>query len=491
MTRDDEATTTPGNAPGTLDTPRSLRDWLDRLAASGRVAVARPGIPLEYALAAVGKRLDGRSAVIFPRPGGHPMPVVTGIVGARAWIAESLGVAEDALLPRFSAAAEAPRPCREVAEAPAQEIVHRDPDLSALLPIPTHHELDNGPYITAGLVIARNPKTGAQNVSIHRCQVNGPRRLGVLILPRHLNAYFAMAESEDAPLPVAVVIGVDPVTLLASQAIAPLDCDELEIASALHSSPLEVVRCATSEVRVPARAEIVIEGRLLPGVREVEGPFGEFPKYYGAPAERPVIEIDAVTCRRDALYHTIVPAAMEHLLLGGIPREATLLAELRRTFPNVRDVHLTTGGVCRYHLNVKLAKRQEGEAKNVILGALAGHYDIKRVVVVDEDVDVHDPEAVEWAVATRFQADRDLVVVAGAQGSKLDPSTDRGVGAKMGLDATVPLDADDFSYTSIRIPGEDEIDVAARLFDESARDWAAALAAAGDAGRTEDGETQR
>jgi len=455
--------------------PTSLRDWIDRLAAKGRVAITRPGISLEYTLAAIGKHLDGRKAVLFPRPGGHSMPVVTGVVATRTWIAESMCVGEDAVLARFSEAADRPRPCREVTDAPVHAVVHRDGDVAEHLPIPTHHELDNGPYITAGLVIARNPKTGAQNVSIHRCQVSGPRRLGVLILPRHLNAYFAMAEAAKSDLAVAVVIGVDPLTLLASQAIAPLDCDELEIASALHKAPLEVVKCLTNDVRVPARAEIVIEGRLLPGVRETEGPFGEFPKYYGSRSEKPVIEIDAITHRDDALFHTIVPAAMEHLLLGGIPREATLLAELQRNYPNVRDVHLTTGGVCRYHLNVKIAKRQKGEAKNVILAALAGHYDIKRVVTVDEDVDVHDRECVEWAVATRFQADRDLVVVANAQGSKLDPSSDQGVGAKMGLDATVPLDADQFSFTPIRIPGESDIDVTAEIFDEEARDWRARL----------------
>src|SRR6185295_4574849 len=143
--------------------------------------------------------------------------------------------------------------------------------------------------------------------------------------------------------------------------------------------------------------------------------------------------------RRNPIFHTIVGGGLEHLLLGAIPREATLLAHLKRSFPNVRDVHLSLGGVCRYHLYVQIAKRQEGEAKNIMLGAFAGHYDVKQVVVVDEDVDIHNPAEVEWAVATRFQADRDLVVIADAQGSKLDPSSRDGVGAKMGLDATKSL----------------------------------------------------
>jgi 2,5-furandicarboxylate decarboxylase 1 len=204
----------------------------------------------------------------------------------------------------------------------------------------------------------------------------------------------------------------------------------------------------------------VVEGRILPKVREMEGPFGEFPQYYGEPAKRHVIEVTAVTQRKDALFHTIVGGGLEHLLLGGIPREATLLAHLRRSFPNVRDVHLARGGVCRYHLYVQIAKRQEGEAKNVMMGAFAGHYDVKHVIVVDEDVDIHDPAEVEWAVATRFQADRDLVIVPESQGSKLDPSTRDGVGAKMGLDATKPLDADEMKFKRIRVPGEEDVDLA-------------------------------
>ena len=245
-------------------------------------------------------------------------------------------------------------------------------DIRTLLPVPTHSEHDHGAYITAGLVIARNPRTGVQNVSINRIEIHGPDRLGILILPRHLHTFFAAAEAKGEALEVAIVIGVDPLTALASQAIAPIDCDELEIAGALHGKPLSVVKCLTNEVRVPAEAEIVIEGRLLPRVRELEGPFGEFPKYYSAREEREVIAIDAVTHRRDPVFHTIVPAEMEHLLLGAIPREATLLAHLQRSFPNVTDVHLTVGGVARYHLVVQLRKTREGQAKNVMLGAFAG-----------------------------------------------------------------------------------------------------------------------
>jgi len=449
----------------------SLRDWLDHLAAHERLAVIRPEVALRHELAAISKRLDGERATFFPRPSGHAIPVVSGLLGARAWIADAMGVPGHDVLARFSDAAANPLAWREITEAPVQEVVRERVDLLAQLPIPTHNELDSGPYISAGLMVARNPRTAVQNVSIHRCQISGPDELGILLLPRHTNAFFEMAEQAGEPLEIAIVIGVDPLTALASQAIVPIDHDELEIAGALHGAPLEVVRCTSNQVRVPANAEVVLEGRILPRQRAPEGPFGEFPQYYGERADRHVARIDRLTHRGNPIFHTIVGGANEHLLLGAIPREATLLGHLRRSFPGVRDVHLSMGGVGRYVLYVQIAKRQEGEAKNVILGAFGGHYDLKTVIVVDEDVDIHNAREVEWAVTTRFQADRDLVVIANSQGSKLDPSTRDGVGAKMGIDATVPLDAPAGKFTRIRVPGEEVVDLDA-VVDAAARgDW--------------------
>jgi len=437
----------------------TLRSWLDRLEETGRLARTKPDIPLEFTLAAIAKRLDGEKATLFPTPGGHALSVISGLVAARPWIAEAMGVDETDMLDRYRDAVLHPVPWSEVPSdtAPVQQIVvDGDLDITEELPIPVHNEHDAGAYITAGLVIAANPRTGIQNVSINRIQISGPDRLGILILPRDLHRFYDAAEEAGEPLSVAIAIGVDPLTLLASQAILPIDRDELEVAGALHGAPLPVVKCKTNDVRVPAEAEIVIEGRLLPEVREEEGPFGEFPQYYGPAGKRQVIEIDAITRREDALFHTIVPAAMEHLLLGGIPREASLIAHLQRTFPSVKDVHLSRGGVCRYHLVVKIAKRWDGEPKNIMMGAFAGHADIKQVIVVDEDVDILDPVSVEWAVATRFQAADDLMVVAGAQGSRLDPSATDGRVDKMGLDATKPLDADPFTFTVVHVPGEDD-----------------------------------
>jgi 2,5-furandicarboxylate decarboxylase 1 len=452
----------------------SLRDWLDRLAATNRLSVTRPGVKLVHELAAVANRLDGNTASIFPHPDRHSGSVVSGLVSDRAWMAEALGVPQDKLITHYQHAAANPLPWREISEAPAQEVVHKgEINLTNLLPIPTHNEHDSGPYISAGLTIVRDPETGVQNVSIHRCQISGPDRIGILLLPRHTDHFYRKAEAKGQPLEMALVVGVDPATLLASQAIVPVGHDELEIAGALRGTSLNVVRCKTNNVRVPAEAEIVIEGRLLPNTREPEGPFGEFPQYYGERADRHVFQVDAVTHRRKPIFHTIVGGGLEHLLLGAIPREATILATLQRSFPGVQDVHLSLGGVGRYHLYVKLKKTQHGEGKKVLLGAFAAHHDIKYAVVVDLDVDIHNPQEVEWAISTRFQADRDTVIISHSQCSKLDPSTEDGLGAKMGLDATIPLGSPEMKYKRIRVPGQADVDLATTVLAGS--DWRTAM----------------
>jgi len=441
----------------------ALRPWLAHLEATGRLAIMKPGIKLKHELGGIANRLDGRKATLFPAAGGSDIAVISGLLSDRSWMAESLGLNGATLLEAFQNAVAKPLPWRETGDAPCQQVVHDDGDLLSRLPIPTHNEHDSGAYITAGLLIVRSPVTGIQNVAIHRLQVSNPRELGVLLLPRHTLAFFTEAEAAGKDLDVAIVIGADPACLLASQAIVPLNMDELEVAGALGGAPLDVVKCIGSDIRVPANAEIVIEGRIKANARAPEGPFGEFPQYYGERAERHVIAVDRVTHRRAPLFHTIVGGALEHLLLGAIPREATILDTVRRTFPSVKDVHLALGGVGRYHLYVQMRARHRGEAKNVIMACFAAHYDIKHVVVVDEDVDIHDPRSVEWAVATRFQADRDLIVIGGAQGSKLDPSTDDGYGAKMGMDATVPIGAPEFRFTRIHVPGQDDIDLNSRI----------------------------
>jgi 2,5-furandicarboxylate decarboxylase 1 len=441
---------------------KTFRTWLTYLQSKNRLAIIDKKVSLKYEAAAIAKKLDGRKAVYLTQVEEYPIPIVSGICSTREDFAEALETDQVGLIPKFTEAVASPLPCRPVdnADAPVKEnIILKDIDLMKLLPIPVHHDKDSGNYITAGLFIVRDPITRKQNVSIHRLQVSGKDKLGALLLPRHTMHLYKEAEEAGRALECAIVIGVDPVTLLASQASTPFGVDELEIAGSLRGEPLEVVRCETVDIDVPAFAEIVLEGKILPHVREPEGPFGEFPKYYGPRSDKEVVQITAVTHRNNPIFYTIIPAGYEHLLLGGIPREASLFQTIRQTVPSVKAVHMSIGGTCRYHAVVSIKKRNEGEAKNAIFAALANSFDIKHVIVVDEEVDIFDMEEVEWAVATRFQAERDLIVAHGAQGSKLDPSTNDGVGSKMGLDCTVPLNSEPMRYLRVHIPGMDEIHV--------------------------------
>jgi 2,5-furandicarboxylate decarboxylase 1 len=449
---------------------RDLRDWLTMLDGAGALVTAQPRVPLEFGVLGLIERYEGKAACFLPRPGGHPVPIAGGTIGRREWIGMALGVPPSAVLHRVGAAVANPIDWQLVDpdKAPVHDVIHRgaDIDLRRLMPIVTCHERDAGPYITSGLVNGKNLQTGKQNLSINRMQVHAPNRLGILMLPRDLHAYFVYAESIGEPLPVTVTIGHEPLTELASQAIAPRDLCELHIAGALHGEPLRVTRSCTNDVIIPADAEFSIEGRILPHVRAAEGPFGEFPKYYTGTELQPVIEVDCITHRTDPIYRVNNPSGLENVVIGGVPREVSILGRLKLDFPDVLDVRLTTGGLGRYHMVVQMRKRQHGSAKNVLLAAFGTHYDLKAVVVVDEDVDIDDPAQVEWALATRFQGDRDLIVVEHALGSKLDPSGDRrGLSAKVGIDATVPLGEDDRFYTS-RIPAT-ERDPAAEVAPDS------------------------
>lgn len=212
-------------------------------------------------------------------------------------------------------------------------------------------------------------------------------------------------------------------------------------------------------MEVPIECEYILEGKILPNVREEEGPFGEYPKTYGPKSLKHVIEITCITHRNQPIYHTIIPATMEHLLLGAIPREATMLQMVRQAVPSALGVHLTSAGGCRYHAVVGIDKKNEGEAKNAIFAAFASSSEVKHVVVVDKDIDIFDIQDVEWAIANRVQANEDVLIIKSAMGNKLDPSSYEGVSDKMGIDATVPLAANLEKFKKIEIPLYNDINL--------------------------------
>jgi UbiD family decarboxylase len=324
------------------------------------------------------------------------------------------------------------------AHGPCQEVVVRLPDLNTL-PLLKHLAGDGGPYITAGVSVIHDPDHG-RNISFHRLMQVGPRRFTARIVEgRGTDTAWRKALAAGQDLPVAICLGV-PIHVLLAAALSPAKGeDELSIAQALATTPL--VRCVTSDLTVPAECEAVLEGRVT-GQLGDEGPFIDLTETWDIVRQQPVIEIDAITHRRRPIYHALLPGGLEHKLLMGLPREPTIF----RAVSEVADclaVSITPGGMSWLHAVVQILKKGPYDGRRAAEAAFRGHTSLKHAVVVDEDVDPFDPSAVEWAVATRFQADRDLLVFENQPSSSLDPSAKLAPGkkarsAKMGLDATIP-----------------------------------------------------
>ena len=312
-------------------------------------------------------------------------------------------------------------------------------DLSKL-PILTHYQRDGGAYITAGVIFARDPENGTRNASIHRMLVLDDKHLTVRIVPRHLYTYHQRAEALGKDLDIAIAIGMNPATLLATTTSIPITADEMEVANSFHHGNMKLVKCENSDLEVP-EAEIILEGKLLAGKRADEGPFVDLTDTYDVVRQEPVIELDKMHIKDDAMYHAILPAGFEHRLLQGLPQEPRIYKAVQNTVPTVQNVVLTEGGCCWLHAAVSIQKQTQGDGKNVMMAALAAHPSLKHVVVVDEDIDIFDPEDLEYAMATRVKGDDDILIVPKARGSSLDPAAlPDGTTTKVGVDATKPLD---------------------------------------------------
>lgn len=413
-------------------------------------------VPLDYSATALALALEkqGRMPILlFEKVKGHSFRILANVCASRDVLARSAGARHDTFNQRFAECLNALVPAKHVATGPVQEEIWEGEaaDL-ARLPIPRHFEQDGGPYITAGMVAARDPDTGVGNLAFIRLQVKGPRTLGASLHSRqHTWDYMRRAEKAGRDLPVAVVIGVHPAVMLAAAAKMGIDQDEYDLAGALLGQPLEICRARTVDVDVPAQAEIVIEGVLSAARHEPEGPFGEYTGYVSGRSTNHVLEVTAITLRKDAYYVDIVPGnSAEHLTLGRVAKEAWVHERMKESLPFFTDFFYPSSGT-HYHCYVRIDKTQEGQAclAGQLLLAL-DHY-VKLVVVVDQDIDPRDEASVMWAVATRMQADRDVTILSRSLCNSLDPSSENGVGSKMLIDATKPLG---FDAERIRLPVE-------------------------------------
>ena len=414
----------------------------------------------KFEMGAILEKLGNDQPVLFRKVKGHQMPVIGGMFGNREMFYHMIGTNREGRFAKILGAMAAPKAPKLVSNGPVQEnVINGRIDLGKLLPLPTFHELDSSSFITAGVLAIRDPDTGKTYTSIRRFQYNGGNSLSVLVTSEPLNGQIQRLREQKKTLEAAIILGYDHTFCLASQISSGLyGIDKYAFDSALRGEPLELVKCKTVDIQVPAQAEIILEGIIHPDELKQEGPFGELMGYYGSVAEHPVMRVQCMTHRNDPIFQISAPCREEHLS-NGLIRDVELYTHVGRLV-EVVDANVTIGGGCRFHGIVSIRKKSEGDGKTAIIGALSSAKDLKHVVVVDEDIDIFDPMDVECALATRVQASKDMVLISGGLGTGLDPShLINGTSDKVGFDATKPLGNMNDKFEKVRIPGYEALDL--------------------------------
>ncbi|MBO5547630.1 MAG: UbiD family decarboxylase [Candidatus Methanomethylophilaceae archaeon] len=370
------------------------------------------------------------------------------IFSTREKIAKALNIPKEDIVTHLLDAVNSPKGC-ETVDNPAFKECTVPTDLMKL-PIPKYFPGDGGRYVTSGVIVT--DYGGKKNVSFHRMMIMDDRHIAVRLVPRHLFTIFNMAKEKGEELNISICIGAQAEVLLAAATSMDFGADELEVASAMcikgHGSPLKVGKCDNG-ILVPADTDYVLEGRIT--LKETkEGPFVDITGTYDFERQQPVIEIDKIWTCKDPVFHLLLPGGYEHFMLMGLPREPMILKTVRQAVPRVKNVRLTEGGCCWLNGVVSIKKNKEGDGVNAILAAFTGHPSMKSVIIVDDDVDIFNDREVEWAVATRMQADR-IIKIPGAAGSSLDPSSHGKTTWKVGYDATIPMDADRSLFEKIKL----------------------------------------
>ena len=418
----------------------NFRQFLDRLRQNGELVDLHQPVDIRHISTLVDQ---AKTALFFHNVVGYDMPVVSGIIRSKERAAMALGC--DSYLDiehKLKAAIDQPIPPKHIKTSPTREIVMMGEDVDLYrLPIPMSSIYDGGPMITAGVVIARDPELGV-NSGIYRFIVKEKSLTGIdIVTPNNMRLFAQRAYERGEPLPISISIGTHPIEITGSGYRAPLGVDEMGIAGGLRGVPVELAPCQTIDVPYIADAEIVLEGEILPtGWTWPEGRFGEFTRLMGGLHWNPLVRIKAIAMRKDAIYYNL-HMPWENTWLAAPTRYAAIRQALKTAGVQVKAINVTLGGCAFWHAVISI-KKQPGEAKNALLAALSV-MDLKHVVVVDDDIDVFDANEVEWAIATRVQGDRDVMIVTNARAKPLDPSLPQGAGivptgTKIGIDATIP-----------------------------------------------------
>jgi 2,5-furandicarboxylate decarboxylase 1 len=403
------------------------------------VVKIREPLSTRYEVAAALHRWDGRKVVSVDRIKETGTRLVGNVCGTRSNILKALKVEPEKLYPRLIEATKNPMKCAVGAGA-VNEVVEKGSLKD--IPVLTHFKGDPGPYITSGIVYIRSHDGSMENVSFHRLLVLDEKRMAIRVVPRHLYRLTQMAKKAGVnSLDVSVSVGLHPAVMLAGSLTAPFGVSEFDVVNNLLRGKLKLTECEHVKALAPADAELVLEGKLMLDREAMEGPFVDLSGTFDVQRQQPIIELVGVMRRDDYIYQGLLPAGSEHRLMMGLPQEPRIWEYVRGVVPNVRGVNLTVGGMGWLHCVVSFEKVRDGDPKNVLMAMFAAHPSLKHAVVVDSDIDPYDMEQVEWAIATRFRGDEDLLVVPNVRVSSLDPASDqeKELGCKVGVDATMPL----------------------------------------------------
>ena len=423
----------------------SLRDYLTKLKSENQLKHITRSISKIYQVAGVLKQLEP-APVLFESIKESPFRVAGNLFCSKAAFAAYFGIRPSQIIPTLINAIENHSPPEVTSNAACQEVVDLQPDLDTL-PILRHCEKDGGNYISSGVVIAHHPLYG-QNVDFHRFMQFSKTEMALRVVRgRNFDTFLRDLKHLD----IAICIGNAPNVLAAAATSVPLGINELEIAHALQ--PIQVARCKTVDILVPAETEFILEGTVHLDRLHDEGPFVDLTETYDIIRQEPVFELKAITHRKDAIWHALLPGALEHKLLMGMPREPTIFRKVNEVVLCL-DVNVSPGGCSWLHAVVQIDKQHEEDGKKAIEAAFAGHTSCKHVYIVDQDIDIYNPLAVEWAMATRFQGDVDLIIKPRAPGSSLDPSSEAGshLTTRVGFDLTKPLSTRGKSFEKTPFP---------------------------------------
>jgi 2,5-furandicarboxylate decarboxylase 1 len=439
-----------------------LREWIRKLEAGGELARARREADPRVVPALLAR---APGAALIEKVTGHEIGVVGGLAATRRRLAIGMGCPERELGKVFQQAIDHPIPPR-VGEVPLAwdvTLTGDEVDLTRL-PIPVMHEKDGGPYLTSGVVVAKDPEFG-RNAGVYRLMYRGPRHTSIdMVSHSDLRTFYRRSLERREPLPIAIALGTHLNELMAAGYGAPLGVDEFAVAGGLHGQPVDLVRCRTVDLEVPANAEIVLEGEILPiGWTEDEGRFGDFTNLQCGLKWNPIVRYTAISYRRDALLY-VLTMPWENDWLGAPAVEATALAALRTAGIQVATLRVTPGACCHFQVIASIKKRA-GEGKNALLALLSLGI-VKWAIVTDDDIDIYDQDELDWAVTFRVQADRDIYILPGLRGKHLDPSVrawelpkgEVPITAKFGIDATIPEGIAPTHYERLVVAGLDEVD---------------------------------